>query len=291
MEVDMNGSKQKGLVAVIGTMGTNTSKWTPALLGCGFTVRSLVRTPVVALAPGQTQMRFDLEDKSGYEGALGGADILALVTPPHPDQVARETALIAAAEAAGVKRIVNLSTLGADLPEPITAFARWQREIETALARSSVPAVTLRPNFFMQNILAQRSAIRSGIFAQPWGAFAMSVIDVSDVAEVAASVADGSHDGTAIDLTGPEALTGEEMAALLARAVGYPVAFVSPDLADFRAALDQQHTPAWMIDALVEIYGAMAEGRAQHLSHVSDGVPSVLKRPGHSFETFVRDQL
>src|SRR5262249_38889445 len=152
-------------------------------------------------------------------------------------------------------------------------------------------AVTVRPNFFMQNILAQRSAIRSGIFAQPWGAFAMSVIDVSDVAEVAASVADGSHDGTAIDLTGPEALTGEEMAALLARAVGYPVAFVSPDLADFRAALDQQHTPAWMIDALVEIYGAMAEGRAQHLSHVSDGVPSVLKRPGHSFETFVRDQL
>src|SRR5712691_8431505 len=100
--VGMNESKQKGLVAVIGTNGTSTSKWTPALLGRGFTVRSLVRTPLVALAPRQTQMRFDLDDKSGYEGALDGVDILALVTPPHPDQVARETALIAAAEAVGV---------------------------------------------------------------------------------------------------------------------------------------------------------------------------------------------
>jgi NAD(P)H dehydrogenase (quinone) len=149
-------------------------------------------------------------------------DILALVTPPHPDQVARETALIAAAEAVGVKRIVNWSTLGADLPKPVTSFARWQQEIETALARSSVPAVTVRPNFFMQNILAQLSEIRSGVFAQPWGAFAMSVIDVSDAAEVAASVADGSHDGTAIDLTGPEALTGEKMASLLARRPDIP---------------------------------------------------------------------
>lgn len=128
--------------------------------------------------------------------------------------MARETALIAAAEAAEVKRIVNWSTLGADLPEPMTSFARWRQEIETALARSSVPSVTVRPNFFMQNMLAQRSAIRSGTFAQPWGAFVMSVIDVSDTDDVAARVAGGSHDGTAIDLTGPEALTGEGMAAL-----------------------------------------------------------------------------
>jgi uncharacterized protein YbjT (DUF2867 family) len=182
----MKGLPQKGLVAVIGTTGTNTSKWTPALLRCGFTVRSLVRTP-----------------------------------------------------------------------------------------------------FFMQNILAQRSAAKSGIFAQPWGAFAMSVIDVSDVADVAASVAEGSRDDTAIDLTGPEALTAEAMAATLTRAAGCHVAFVSPDLADFRGELDQLRTPAWMGDALVEIYGAMAEGRAQHLSRVSDGVHSVLRRPGHSFESFV----
>jgi hypothetical protein len=69
------------------------------------------------------------------------------------------------------------------------------------------------------------------------------------------------------------------------------VAFVSPDFADFRAAVDQQHVRAWMIDGLLEIYGAMAEGRTQHLSRVSDGVLSVLKRPGRSFETFVRDHL
>jgi uncharacterized protein YbjT (DUF2867 family) len=147
------------------------------------TVRSLVRTPLVALAPGQTQMRFDLDGKSGYGGALNGVDILALVTPPHPDQVARETALIA--QAVAVKRIVKWSTLGADLPKPVTSFPRWQQEIETALARSSVPAVTVRPNFFMQNILVQLSEIASGVFAQPWGAFAMSVIDVCDAAEVA----------------------------------------------------------------------------------------------------------
>ena len=89
---------------------------------------------------------------------------MALVTPADPRQTEREIALIEAAERSGVQRILNLSVIGADLPEPISAFARWQASVEKALEGGATPYVTLRPNAFMQNLLLQKASIEAGRF-------------------------------------------------------------------------------------------------------------------------------
>ena len=149
-------------ISIIGATGRNSVAWTRSFLGAGFRVRNLVRDPAKFTARlNQEYMAFDLDDRRTYQPALAKIEVLALVTPADPRQTERELALIEAAEQSGVQRILNLSVIGADLPEPISAFARWQARVEQALRSGATPHVTLRPNAFMQNLLLQKASISS----------------------------------------------------------------------------------------------------------------------------------
>jgi uncharacterized protein YbjT (DUF2867 family) len=252
-------------------------------------VRSLVRDPSrLAPSPNQTAVRFILDEFDGFERALSGAEVLALITPTDPRQVEREAALIAAAECAGIKRIIKVSVIGADLVSPISPFARWSGEIERALAASRVPHVVLRANFYMQNLLRQRQSIESGLYTEPLGDIRVALLDVGDMAAVAVAVAGGRFDGRALVLTGGEPLSGEEIAAKLASAMGHAVRFVSPDLESFKATLLGRGVPGWRVAAQVELYGAVLSGRAPHLAAVSPDVAVVTGRAPRTLEQFAR---
>ena len=116
----------------------------------------------------------------------------------------------------------------------------------------------------MQNVLRQRAAIEAGNFVEPSGATAASRIDVHDLADVAVAVASRPFDGRALTLTGPAALTGDQMAATLSGVLGRPVRYISPPLPQFRAALVERGLPAWQIDAFVELQEVVLDGPTQH---------------------------
>jgi uncharacterized protein YbjT (DUF2867 family) len=279
-------------ISIIGATGRNSVAWTEAFLDAGFRVRNLVRDPA-RLPPrlGLEYARFDLDDRRTYAPALAETGILALVTPVDPRQIERELALIEAAEQSGVKRILNLSVLGADLSEPISPFARWQKQVEKALEESSIPFVTLRPNAFMQNLLLQDASIRAGQFVEPSDGHASSPIDVRDIAAVAVAVSAGDHDGRALDLTGPEAPTGFEIAQLLSAAMRKPVAFVSPPIAAFRAALLDRGAPLWRVDGLTELYRNIQDKRAPHLARVTPDVEHVTGRAPRTLRDFALERF
>ncbi|HXZ18283.1 MAG TPA: NmrA family NAD(P)-binding protein, partial [Roseiarcus sp.] len=240
-------------IAIIGNSGTNARPWTEAFLAAGWGVRSLVRNPAAAMRRAAvTPVAFDFDARASYDPALAGVDLIALVTPAHPKQVAWEGALIDAARRGGVGGVLKLSVIGADMAEPISFFARNAGEAEAILRASGVPHVVLRANGFMQNLLLQRASIKAGSLVDPSGASPASVIDVLDLADVAAAVANGPLDGRALTLTGPAALTGGEMAAALSGVLGRPVRHVAPSLERFRAALVESGMPTWRADALVE---------------------------------------
>jgi uncharacterized protein YbjT (DUF2867 family) len=277
-------------IAIIGSTGRNSAAWIEAFLAAGFAVRNLVRDPSTHLPrPGSAYVAFDLDNRAAYQPALDGVDLFALVTPPDPRQIERELALIEAAKAAKVRRILNLSVIGADLPAPITPFARWQAIVEKALRESGMTHVTLRPNAFMQNILLQRSAIEAGRYVEPSGANASSLIDVRDIAAVAVLVAGGSHDGEALDLTGPKAVTGAEIAEILTEATQKPVSFVSPTIEAVRNALLDQGAPLWRADALAELYKAIEAGRAGHIARVNSNVETITRRPPRGLRDFAQE--
>ena len=279
-------------IAIIGSAGTNARPWTCAFLAAGWRVRNLVRNPNQA-APRErvAAVAFDFDDHRSYEPALAGVDALALISPARPEQVAWDCALIAAARRVGVGGVIKLSVNGAEVGEPISFFARNAAQAEEALHRSGVPHVVLRANGFMQNVLRQRASIEAGKLVDPLGATAASYVDVHDLADVAVAVADGPFDGRALTLTGPAALTGEEMAATLSGVLGRTVRYILPSAAQFRVALTERGMPAWQIDAFIELQEAVLAGRAPHLALVTAGIERATGRPPRSFAQFARREF
>jgi uncharacterized protein YbjT (DUF2867 family) len=284
---DMNKSS-----SIIGATGRNSVAWTQAFLDAEFRVRNLVRDPgKFTPRPNLDYMAFDLDDRRTYDPGLAGIGVLALVTPVDPRQTERELALIEAAEQNGVERILSLSVIGADLPEPISAFARWQAPVEEALKGGVIPHVTLRPNAFMQNLLLQKASIQAGQYVEPSESEASSLIDVRDIAAVAVEVADGGADNQALDLTGSEAFTGSEIAQVLSAAIGKPVAFISPPIAAFRAALLDRGAPLWRADALAELYQNIQDKRAPHLARITPHVERMTGRTPRTLREFVLESF
>jgi uncharacterized protein YbjT (DUF2867 family) len=279
-------------IAIIGSTGTNARPWTDAFLAAGWQIRSLVRDPrKVESRPRVTAMPFDFNDPQSHAPALADVDVLALISPAQPNQVAWESALIAAARRAALGGIIKLSVLGAEMTVPISFFARNAAQVDGVLRASGVRHVILRANGFLQNLLRQRAAIEAGNLVEPSGTTAASRIDVHDVAAVAVAIADGPFDGRAFSLTGPAALTGDEMAATLSGVLGRPVRYISPPLAQFRAALLERGLPAWQIDAFVELHQAVLDGRAPHLTAVTADVEAATGRPPRSFAQFAQREF
>lgn len=274
-------------IAIIGASGTNAAPWTDAFLAAGWKVRNLVRDPGrAATRANRTTAALDLDDRRSYEPALAGVDVLGLATPAAPEQAERETGLIEAAERSGVARIIRVSVMGAELAQPISPFARWAAEIDAALSRSKIAHVVLRANGYMQNLLRQRGSIEAGRYVQPTGETAASYLDVRDIADVAVAAANGSFDGKVLTLTGPEALTGAQIAAVLSEALRRPVRFVSPDLERFGEELIENGVPTWRVDALVEVHSNILAGRGSHLSAVSPDVMAATGRPPRALRPF-----
>jgi uncharacterized protein YbjT (DUF2867 family) len=277
-------------VAIIGSNGQNAAAWTDAFIAAGFTVRNLVRFPErLPKRLGVEYGRLDLDDSSTYQPALTGIHTLGLITPSHPDQVKREVSLIYAAKQAGVRRIIKLSVIGAEFVCPISAFARWHADTEDVLRASDIPHVILRPNFFMQNALLQRASIEAGIYTEPIANRPISYVDIRDIADVAVAVARGDFDDQALTLTGREAIGGERISNLLGQAIGKRIRFVSPELSSFRSALAKNNLPDWHIDALLELYAKVQEGRASHVSSITADTENVTGKRPRSFMEFAQD--
>ncbi len=211
----------------------------------------------VELAPG------DLADAASVRRAMAGVDRVFLACANEPRQVEYEVGAIEAAREAGVRRIVKLSALGAGAGSPV-AFWDWHARIERHLRSSGVPAVVLRPAFYMTNLLGSAEAVRhTGKLFAPAAGARIAMIDPRDVAAVAAvALTQDGHHGRTCTLTGPEAVTYEEVAAQLSGSTGRAIGFVPvPDEAA-REAFIQSGAPDWMADQFVTLFGLLRRGAA-----------------------------
>lgn len=215
--------------------------------------------------------------------ALAGVERLFLLSANPPS----ESAVVRAAKAAGVKRVVKLSVIGA--PEEGFAFAKLHRAVEKEIEASGLDFTFLRPNGFMQNLVNQQApSIRErGAFYFPAGGARISHVDVRDIARVAATALTGSgHSGKAYELTGPEALTYGDMAGTLTRVLGRPVAYVAISDDDFRKALAGAGTPPPVVEALVDLFAFYKRGGA---ARVSSDIEKVTGKKAVSFEQYARE--
>jgi uncharacterized protein YbjT (DUF2867 family) len=260
------------MILVTGAGGTVGSALVAALREKGHQVRAAHHTLPTSESAGRGEVErvsVDLADPSTLAPAFDGVDSVFLLGAMSPEQTRQELNAVDAARAAGVRRVVKLSVWRAD--EELTPIARLHRPVEIALERAGIAHTLLRPNFYMQNFARQMSAsIRAtGEFAQPASRAPISFVDARDVARVAAHVltSDG-HDGHAYGITGPEALTYDQAADVLAEVLGTPVRFVGLSDADARAAMLARGLPEFYADALVEVGAAYRDGGADAVTSV-----------------------
>jgi uncharacterized protein YbjT (DUF2867 family) len=184
-------------------------------------LRVLVRDPArsAGLPDRAKRVTGDLGQPAMLAPAFDGADGLFLLVPGiGADHTAHA---IAAAQAAGVRRIVHLSSY-AVIGDPMPAMGHWHHEREQMVRACGIPATILRPSGFMTNALDWLPTIREGDFVlDPLGPGRAAPIDPADIAAVAALVlTEDGHQGAEYALTGDEVLTVTEQVRILAAAIG-----------------------------------------------------------------------
>jgi uncharacterized protein YbjT (DUF2867 family) len=278
------------MILITSAPGNNANAVIRELTTAGVRVRALLRNPnsageikgpLVEVAVG------DFLNPASLDAALRGVEKAFLIPPTDPRSVEMQVNFIRAAKRAGTRHVVKLSVNGADVNSPVRV-ARWHAEGEKELEASGIPFTHLRPNAFMQNLLGLAPTIVSqGEFYQPAADGKVSHIDVRDIAAVAAkALTENGHQGKTYVITGPEALSYDDVARKLSTALGRPVKYVNITPEDFKKSLLGWGIPEYMADGLNEFFAAI---RAGYLAVVTNTVEEVAKRKPISFDDFVRD--
>ncbi|HYN17829.1 MAG TPA: hypothetical protein VEY96_07080 [Actinomycetes bacterium] len=106
----------------------------------------------------------------------------------------------------------------------------------------------------MQNFLASAQYVADQGVLYGTTETRVSYIDTRDVAAVAAQVLTSpGHQGKAHTLTGPEALSGDEVTERLSAATGNQVGSVEFPADTFGQALVGAGLPGWLVERLVEL--------------------------------------
>ncbi len=280
------------MILIIGATGRVGGATLKQLCGRGVPVRALVRDPEKAAAvasPAVETVIGDLARPRSLEVALEGIAAALLVSPLDPHQVELQGHFIDAAKRVGAVHIVKISGLGTALDSPVRS-GRWHAQTERYLECSGLPYTHLRPPFFMQNVLRFAPTIRaSGEFMGSLKQARVAMIDVDDIGAVAATaLTTAGHAGKAYLLTGPEALSYQDVAQKLSRILGRPVTYRDIPLEVTRARLLASGMAQWHVDVQVDFSSALGSGLA---STVTDTVEAVTGSPPRTFEQFIRDHI
>jgi NAD(P)H dehydrogenase (quinone) len=219
--------------------------------------------------------------------ALAGVDTLFFVSGRESaTRLGEHLAVVDAAVAAKVQRIVYLSFLGAS-PDCTFTLGRHHYFTEQAIRETGLDFTFLRDSLYQDYLPFMTGA--DGVIRGPAGDGLLSAVARDDVAEVAAqvlrSVGDGTHDGVTYDVTGPEALTLTEVAALIAAASGRPVSFHNETEDEAYASRAHYNAPEFEVEGWVTSYQSIGVGE---MSTVSDDVERVIGRPPRTFAEFLR---
>lgn len=280
------------MILVTGATGTIGSRLVPLLADRGAPVRVMTRDASrVPASPGVEVVQADFDDPPSLAPAVKGVDSVFLLTAPASPTPAHDRALLDAARAAGVRRVVRLSAIGSgETTDDGATLGAWHAEAEQLVRDSGLAWTLLRPTTFASNMLWWAAAIRAGEPVRNMtGDGKQGIVDPRDVAAVAAEVliATGhAHEGRTYTLTGPELLSVPDQAAVLADVLGRPVAVVDHPPDDARRDLLAGGMDPAVVATVVTGSAWVRDGRN---AIVTDDVARLLGRPPATYAEWARD--
>ncbi len=227
----------------------------------------------------------DLADAKTLTRAMAGADALFLVNS-GPDLAVLDGMAANAAQAVGVKHLVNLSSY--DAREQNVGTGVWHAAGEAAIRASGIPFTFVQPSGFMTNALYWARSIKAeGIVRTATGDGKIPFIHSVDIAEVAVkALTEPQYVGQSLPITGLEALSYADMTAMIGTAIGKALRFEDFSEEEARTQQIAWNAPPALVEARLSIFRAIGEGR---LATVTETVERVLGRKPISFEQWVRE--
>lgn len=232
-------------------------------------------------------VRLDFTDASTFGPALTGVDSVFLVRPPAIARVGPTiNRFLDAAAEAGVEHVVFASVAGAESNRIVP-----HHRIERHLVGSSLAWTILRPGFFAQNI---GTAYRDDIvhhdrIVVPAGDGRAAFVDTRDLGEAAAiALCDGACRGRAFHLTGPHAVSFEEVTERLSGLVGRPIRYEPAGIVRYLRHLRRAGLPVMQCVVQTVLHVGLRRGDAEE---VTDELERLLGRPPRTLEDYLVDHL
>ena len=276
-----------GPVLVVGASGNVGAATVRALVDRGIAVRCGATDPArFQPVPGAETVELDLFRPATFGPAVDGARGLFLLRPPPVSKVGPTlNALTDAAVAAGVEHVVFSSVAGADTNRVVP-----HHRVETHL-RDHAPSWTiLRPGFFAQNLTDayRRDIVEDDRIHLPAGTGRVAFIDTRDIGDVAGTVfADpAAHRGKGYTLTGPRAVTFEEVAQILSATLGRTIRYEPATVLGYARHLRRQGLPLAQVAVQTVLHTGLRRGDAEA---VDPTLEHLLGRPGRTIEQYVRE--
>lgn len=281
-------------VLVLGATGNVGPHVVAALHDAGTTPNILVRDGARAhelLGDTARVITGDVTDAAALSEAMTDVDSVLLLSPHSYSMADLQLRVIREVRRTGA-RIVKVSGTSAAITPNGPHACRQHWEVERVLAESGQPFVILRPNSFMQVLIAKQmipALQTTGVIPNPIADSGISFIDARDVGAVAARVLLGHEwDGQTLELTGPRSVTYADIAELVSGLLGKPVSTVETTPADVRATLIGRGMADWEADHFQEMYQLFRDGESEF---VTTTVEDVTGTPARTIEAFLAEQL
>lgn len=254
------------MILITGSTGNVGKYLVPDLLKTGANVRVLVRDrkkteafgDKVSIAVG------DLDRPETLLPAMQGITKLYIVTP-DTKQVSH---LLQAAKQNGVKHVVKQSTIEAGRS---LGPGKWHRQQEELIKSMGFQWTFLRPTMMMVNTIEwwKETIKQQNAVFFPGGKAKVPAVASQDIAAVACKVlTEPGHEGKIYEITGPEALSIEEMVSILSDNLNKPIKYVDVPILAAGMSLIRFGLPLYVINGLMHTLKALRRNEYEYVTFV-----------------------
>ena len=277
-------------ILITGANGKVSSAVIASLKGTKNIIRAMVRTEEKAAALRSTGLDVvigDFDTPSSLANAFEGVNTAWVLSFEGAGAALQSSNAVWAARQAGVSHIVRMSAMGTAHNAP-TINSRLHAMADADLIASGIPYTILRPQFFMQNLMASaQSVANDGVIAWALGDGRISMIDVRDVGEFAARVlTSGGHEGKIYNIAGPQSINMTQVAEQLGTAIKKTVTYQPLTMDQQLAGFAQMGVDAFGLNLYKDYLTAFSDNWGDVSS--SDFLNLMGKTP-RSFADFARD--
>lgn len=277
------------MILLTGVTGTTGSLLLEALKNKDIPMRAIMRDPSKLDNSAIANLEIvqgDFDDEASLEKAMSGVDKAFMVMPNVEEQLENEKRFIDVAKKTGVGHLVKLSASGANAASH-ALLKNYHGIAEDYLAASGLIYTSVRPNFYMQNMLNCAASINAeNKFYLPMRDGATGLIDVADVAEFLVEVLTGTgHENKTHFITGPEILSFSELATQMSEVLERQIEYVDIPPQAFCDELRKWGTSDWYVAAVTDLFELTASNEG---AKKTDTFAEICGHAPRSFRDFLQ---